>query len=104
MALGLEKGFRVGGAAANVRELLALCVRHRPDVVIVGQRLPPKGGKVAIANLIDRFPRIRPVLLVTDPIGNGVVGAIRAGAQACLFPDTSLEECVRILRRVHGRP
>jgi DNA-binding NarL/FixJ family response regulator len=103
LALGLEKGLRVEGVAADVRELTSLCVRLRPDVVIVGQQLPPKGGKAAITQLLDRCPWIRPVLLVADRRENDVAGAIRAGAQACLFPDASLKECVRILRRVHGR-
>src|SRR6185503_6075875 len=104
MALGLEKGLWVGGVATNARHLASVCSRVQPDVVIVGQRLPPRGGEEAIAKLLERYPWIRPVLLVTDRDEKGVVGAIRAGAQACLFPDSSLEECVRILRRIHGRP
>jgi DNA-binding NarL/FixJ family response regulator len=104
MALGLERGLQVAGVATSVRNLESLCARVQPDVVIVGHRLPPRGGKVAISDLVDRFPWIRPVLLVADTRANGVIEAIRAGAQGCLFPDTSIEECVRILRRVHGRP
>jgi len=104
LALGLEKGIRVAGVAANVRGLTSLCARLRPKVVIVGQGLPPQGAREAIAHLLSRFPWIRPVLLVTDRGENGVAGAVRAGAQACFFPETSLGECVRILRRIHGRP
>ena len=101
MILESEHDIDVVGEAANGREAIELCRRHRPDVALMDIRMPEVDGIAAtraIASDGDNATRI--MILTTFDLDEYVYEAIRAGASGFLLKDTppdDLIDAVRIL-------
>jgi len=57
----------------------------------------------AITRLLEKFPVLRTVLMMSTRADEDLYQAIRAGARGCLLPDASLGDLVRVIRSVHAR-
>jgi two-component system, NarL family, response regulator len=101
-ALRRERGIFVDGIASDLRAASSFCLRHRPHLAIVGQGLPPGGGVDAIPSLLETFPLLRVVLLMSSEGEEDLFRAIRFGARGCLLRTASLRDTVRVLRSVHA--
>jgi two-component system, NarL family, response regulator DevR len=58
-----DPAITVVGEAASVREAVARGLVVRPDVAVVGMRLPDGSGAEAFARLLPRMPRLRCLVL-----------------------------------------
>ncbi len=86
-------------AAADGEEAVALCARHRPDVVLMDLRMPKLDGVAATRRIREAQPETEVVVLTTHADEASILDALRAGARGYLTKDAGIAE---ISRAVHA--
>jgi DNA-binding NarL/FixJ family response regulator len=87
------------GTAADGEEAIALCARHRPDVVLMDLRMPRLDGVEATRRIREAQPETEIVVLTTHADEDSILDALRAGARGYLTKDAGIAE---ISRAVHA--
>ena len=101
MLVGLMDGVEIAGAACDGEEAVRLAVAHRPDVILMDLRMPGTDGIAATAQLRDRLPSARVLVLTTYADDDTILPALRAGAHGYLTKDASAEQIEAAIRAVH---
>jgi DNA-binding NarL/FixJ family response regulator len=86
-------------AAADGEEAVALCARHRPDVVLMDLRMPKLDGVEATRRIRAGQPETEIVVLTTHADEASILDALQAGARGYLTKDAGIAE---ISRAVHA--
>ena len=86
-------------AAVDGEEAVALCARHRPDVVLMDLRMPKLDGVEATRRIRATQPSTEIVVLTTHADEASILDALRAGARGYLTKDAGIAE---ISRAVHA--
>jgi DNA-binding NarL/FixJ family response regulator len=92
--------FRVVGEAANGADAVRLCLKLRPELVLMDIRLPGMNGIEATAEILRRWPGAKVVILTMNDSENSVVAAFRAGVRAFLLKKSSSTDLLNALRTV----
>lgn len=100
--LGTERDFQVVGQAKNGIEAVRETVRLQPDVVIMDLVMPKKNGVEATAEISEKAPGSRVILLTTFGTSDGIAHALAAGARGAILKNTDNAELVRAIRKVHN--
>jgi len=100
MLVGLIDGVEIAGAACDGEEAVRLAVAHRPDVILMDLRMPGTDGIAATAQLRDRLPSARVLVLTTYADDDTILPALRAGAHGYLTKDASAEQIEAAIRAV----
>ncbi|WP_232660280.1 response regulator [Pseudonocardia sp. TRM90224] len=87
MLLTDEDGIDIIGEAVDGADLVALCTRRRPDVVLTDIRMPRMDGLTAIRQLVALDPAPAVIALTTFDIDEYLFGALQAGAVGFLLKD-----------------
>lgn len=85
----------VVGDAADGSQLIALVEQLQPDVVLTDLAMPGLDGATATRQILNRFPRIRVLVLTMREDDEALFGALRAGAGGYLLKGADGEEIVR---------
>jgi DNA-binding NarL/FixJ family response regulator len=108
MIVGLRRmleehnGIEVVGQASTAGELVALAQRRSPDIVLTDLRMPGAGGVEFIAELREKTPEIKIVVLSASADRASVDGALLAGASAFIVKTAMPTDIASVLRQVHG--
>jgi DNA-binding NarL/FixJ family response regulator len=102
MLVALIDGVEVVGTASDGAEAVRLAEAHRPDVVLMDLRMPGVDGIAATADLRERLPATRVLVLTTYADEDAIVPALRAGARGYLTKDASAEQIEAAIRAVHA--
>ena len=102
MLVGLIDGVEVVGTACDGAEAVRLAEDHRPDVVLMDLRMPGTDGIAATADLRQRLPATRVLVLTTYADEDAIVPALQAGARGYLTKDASAEQIETAIRAVHA--
>jgi DNA-binding NarL/FixJ family response regulator len=102
MLVGLIDGVEITGAACDGAEAVRLAMAHRPDVILMDLRMPGTDGIAATAQLRERLPTARVLVLTTYADDGSILPALRAGAQGYLTKDASAEQIEAAIRAVHA--
>jgi DNA-binding NarL/FixJ family response regulator len=102
MLVGLIDGVQVVGTASDGAEAVQLAEAHHPDVVLMDLRMPGVDGIAATADLRDRMPSIRVLVLTTYAEQDAIIPALQAGARGYLTKDASAEQIEAAIRAVHA--
>jgi DNA-binding NarL/FixJ family response regulator len=102
MLVGLIDGVEVVGAACDGAEAVRLAEDHRPDVVLMDLRMPGTDGIAATADLRQRLPATRVLVLTTYADEDAIVPALQAGARGYLTKDASAEQIEAAIHAVHA--
>ncbi len=102
MLVGLIDGVEVVAAACDGAEAVRLAEAHHPDVVLMDLRMPGTDGIAATADLRERLPGTRVLVLTTYADENAIVPALRAGARGYLTKDASAEQIEAAIYAVHA--
>ena len=102
MLVALIDDVEVVGAAGDGAEAVHLAETHRPDVILMDLRMPDLDGIAATAQLRERLPAARVLVLTTYADEDAIVPALRAGAKGYLTKDASAEQIEAAVRAVHA--
>lgn len=97
-----EPGFEVVAEAANGSEVLQLAERHRPDVAVLDISMPGESGIQVAAQLRQRLPETRILILSMYDNAEYVLESVRAGAHGYILKDTAATELRRAIRAVQN--
>ena len=99
MILESEPDIEVIGDAANGREGVELCRRHRPDVALMDIRMPELDG-IEATRILTADPAVptRVLILTTFDLDEYVYDALRAGASGFLLKDTPPDDLIAAVR------
>ena len=86
--------------ASSAEQMLQEYCRHRPDVVVMDQRLPGASGTEATISLRNEFPSARVMMLTMYGGDIEIQRALRAGAAAYVLKTTPKNELLQIIRAV----
>jgi DNA-binding NarL/FixJ family response regulator len=92
--------FRVVGEAANGADAVRLCLKLRPDLVLMDICLPGMNGIEATADILRHWPGAKVLILTMNDGENGVVAAFRAGVRAFVLKKSSSADLLSALRTV----
>jgi len=102
MLVALIDDVQVVGTACDGAEAIRLAEAHRPDVVLMDLRMPGVDGIAATADLRERLPAARVLVLTTYADQDVIVSALQAGARGYLTKDASAEQIETAIRAVHA--
>ena len=102
MLVGLIDDVEVVGTACDGAEAVQLAAAHHPDVIMMDLRMPGTDGITATADLRERLPAIRVLVLTTYADEDAIVPALRAGARGYLTKDASAEQIEAAIHAVHA--
>ena len=100
--LGTERDLQVVGQAKNGIEAVRETVRLQPDVVIMDLVMPKKNGVDATAEISEKAPGSRIILLTTFGTSDGIAHALAAGAKGAILKNADNAELVRAIRKVYN--
>ena len=102
MLVALIDGVDVVASASDGAQAVRLAEEHRPDVILMDLRMPGVDGIAATADLRDRLPDARVLVLTTYADQDTILPALRAGAAGYLTKDASAEQIETAIRAVHA--
>jgi len=102
MLVTLIDGVEIVGTASDGAEAVRLAEDHRPDVVLMDLRMPGTDGIAATADLRQRLPSARVLVLTTYADEDAIVPALQAGARGYLTKDASAEQIEAAIHAVHA--
>ena len=98
--LNLTPGLKVVGHAARMEEAKKLCLRLKPDLMLLDIRLPDGSGIDAARDILSACPDTRILFLTSYADDHTVLEAILSGAQGYLLKDIASVELIRAIRSV----
>jgi DNA-binding NarL/FixJ family response regulator len=93
---------KVVGVACDGAEAVRLAEAQQPDVILMDLRMPDLDGIAATAQLCERLPSARVLVLTTYVDEDAIVPALQAGALGYLTKDASAEQIETAIRAVHA--
>ena len=98
--LGAEKDIEVVGEAKNGDMAVKEALRLSPDVVIMDMMMPKKDGATATAELHEKLPSAKVIILTTFGASDGIAHAIESGAAGALMKTADDAMLVSTIRAV----
>jgi two-component system, NarL family, response regulator DesR len=98
--LGLEPGIEVAAALASGDRVVPAALEHRPDVALLDIGLPGTDGLTTAAELRQRCPGCRVLILTGLEAPGNLDAAMRAGARGFLLKDGPAGELIDAVRAV----
>jgi two-component system NarL family response regulator len=98
--LGNRSDMQIIGEAKDGREAVEQFSARRPDIALLDLRMPVMDGIQAVAQICEKDPSARLVILTTFQSEEDIYRALRAGAQGYLIKDAPVEELVGCIHAV----
>jgi len=78
--IGMLEGIEVVGEAGDGPEALSMVEELQPDVVLLDITMPGMNGLQALEEIVNRFPKVRVIILTMHEAREYAIQALRAGA------------------------
>lgn len=98
--LQAEEDIEVVGQAGSGKEALFLAENLLPDVVLLDINMPEMNGIEVTEQLLQRFPKLRILILSMHNQEEYLFNSLRAGAKGYLLKDSPISEVTHAIRRV----
>lgn len=98
--LGTEKDLEVVGQAKNGLEAVRETLRLKPDIVIMDLMMPKKDGVAATADIAEKSPETKVILLTTFGTSDGIAHALRNGARGAILKNADYTQLAAAIRKV----
>jgi DNA-binding NarL/FixJ family response regulator len=92
--------FDVVGEAGSAREALEQVESLKPDVVVMGIRLPGTSGIDACEQIVNQYPETKVLMLTSYAEDEMLFSAIRAGASGYVLKQIGSEDLVKAIESV----
>ncbi len=103
--LATEKDIKVVGEAKDGLEAVEKAGSLKPDVVLMDLVMPKMDGIEATRKITESHPQVKVLVLTSFAADDKVFPAVKAGALGYLLKDSSPEELLEAIHRVHrGEP
>jgi two-component system, NarL family, response regulator DesR len=99
--LETEPDIAVCARASNGRQALDAIAKLKPNILVTDIEMPGMTGLVLAAEVRDRYPQTRVVILTTFARPGYLRRALDAGAKGYLLKDRPAAELANAVRRVH---
>ena len=96
-----EPGMEVVGEAKDGFEAVEMAISLRPDVILLDLHMPRKDGIEAIEEIKAENPEARILVLTSFTEDEKIYAAIKAGAMGYLLKDSSPQEILSAIGKVH---
>jgi DNA-binding NarL/FixJ family response regulator len=90
----------VVGVAHDGEEAVALCMKLRPDIILMDVRMPMMDGVQATRAIHEMYPRIKIVMLTTFADDDYYKVAMKFGAVGYLLKNIPPDELIRSIRAI----
>src|SRR5271165_6184989 len=100
--LETEPDIAVCARSANGREALSAVAKLKPDVLVTDIEMPEMTGLPLAAEVRERYPQTRVMILTTFARPGYLRRALDAGAKGYLLKDRPAAELAQAIRRVHS--
>jgi NarL family two-component system response regulator LiaR len=100
--LELQEDVEVVAEAGDGEAAVLAAERHEPDVVLLDLAMPRLDGVAALAQLRERAPSARVIVLTSFGEDDRLFAALRGGAAGFLLKDTEPAELMRAIRTAHA--
>lgn len=101
-ALSQDSEICVVGSASNGKEAFELCVKQRPDVVLMDMRMPDFDGGYGTVNIKRNFPEIKVLVLTTFDDSETVQRAVSSGADGYILKEMENDKIIASVKAVSG--
>jgi DNA-binding NarL/FixJ family response regulator len=98
--LAREEGFEVVGEAEDGHEVIEICSRLRPDVVLMDVRMPQMDGLTATREVKQRHPETSVLMVTMQENPDYLLEAVKAGAAGYVLKGSSNSQIMSAIRRV----
>jgi NarL family two-component system response regulator LiaR len=103
--LATERDIKVVGEAQDGLEAVEKAGSLQPDVVLMDLVMPRMDGIEATSKITEAHPKVKILVLTSFAADDKVFPAVKAGALGYLLKDSSPEELLEAIHRVHrGEP
>lgn len=100
--VGSQEGMAVVGVANTGEEIVDLCLREEPDVVLMDLSMPGMGGVAATRRIRGILPGTHVLVLTVHTDETHVFQGVEAGARGYVLKDCAPEDLAEAIRTVHG--
>lgn len=97
-----DKDINVVGEASDGKEAYELCVRLKPDVVLMDMRMPDYDGGYGTRKIKDTLPDIKVLVLTTFDDKETVEKAISSGADGYILKEMDNDKIINSIKAVAG--
>ncbi len=94
--------FKIAGIACDGAEAVAMCEKHKPDVVLMDIRMPNMNGVIATQEIKRRHAEVKVVILTTFDDSDYILSAINNGASGYLLKDTSAAALIDAIKNAYA--
>ena len=98
--LNAESDIEVVGEARNGEMAVKETLRLTPDIVVMDLMMPKKDGAEATAELHERLPSAKVIILTTFGASDGIAHALESGAAGALMKTADDADIVSTIRAV----
>lgn len=91
--------FEVVGEASNGKEAVSLCMRCKPDLVLMDLQMPVMNGIEAASAIYEALPAVVIVMLTVASADELVLDALKTGIRGYLLKDAPARQ---LRNRLHG--
>lgn len=92
IVLSAYPDLEVVGAVSDGTEVLDCLSTTKPDVILMGIRMPKMDGVLATKVIKEKFPNIKVIILTTFDDDDFIYSALKYGASGYLLKGTSMNE------------
>lgn len=100
--IGSQPGMAVVGEANTGEEVVELCLREEPDVVLMDLSMPGMGGVAATRKIRGLLPGTHVLILTVHTDETHVFQGVKAGAQGYVLKDCAPGDLAEAIRTVHA--
>ena len=98
--LGSQVGFEIVGEATNGEQAVTKALKLKPDVVVMDLVMPKKDGVAATAELREKLPATKCLILTSFGTSDEMQAALHAGAVGILLKSTANSKLIATIKKV----
>ena len=95
-----EPGLEVVGEAGDGDEAITQTLEHEPDILLLDLMMPKLPGLEAMRAIMDRFPRVKIIMLTSTITPQQIIEALQIGARGIVLKDAVTDHLATSIRAV----